>query len=304
VSVAEASRRSGVLVGIGWMILSTLLFVGVTGMVRHVGTNLPAVESAFIRYAFGVVILLPVMGTLIRRPPSRQSMKLYIVRGVLHGFAVIFWFFAMARIPIAEVTAIGYIAPIFVTIGAAFYFGERLHARRIFAIAAGLLGTMIILRPGFSEVSVGQLASLASAPLFAISFLMAKRLTRDESPMVIVTMLSVFCTLTLLPGAVLSWVTPSFSEVMWLLLTAITATAGHYTMTRAILSAPLTVTQPISFLQLIWATMLGILVFGEQIDPFVLIGGGFVVAAVTFISHREAVASRGATTPPAAATKV
>ena len=111
-SVAEASRPSGVLAGVGWMVLTTLLFVGVTGMVRHVGTNLPSVESAFIRYAFGVVILLPVMGALIRRPPSRQSMKLYFVRGVLHGLAVILWFYAMARIPIAEVTAIGYISPI------------------------------------------------------------------------------------------------------------------------------------------------------------------------------------------------
>jgi drug/metabolite transporter (DMT)-like permease len=74
-------------------------------------------------------------------------------------------------------------------------------------------------------------------------------------------------------------------------------------MTRAIKAAPLTVTQPISFLQLVWATALGILVFNEAMDPFVLVGGGVIVAAITFISHREAVAARRQITPPAPATR-
>ncbi len=75
-------------------------------------------------------------------------------------------------------------------------------------------------------------------------------------------------------------------------------------MTRAIRAAPLTVTQPVGFLQLVWATLVGIALFGEQVDPFVLLGGGLVVAAVTFISHREAVAARSATTSPEVATRL
>lgn len=225
------------------MVLTTLLFVCVTGIVRHVGTDVAAVEAAFIRYAFGVVLLLPLMPTLLRRRPLRRSIRTFILRGVVHGVAVILWFYAMARIPIAEVTALGYVAPIFVTIGAAMFFSERLHLRRIAAVVAGLLGAMVILRPGFHEISVGQLASLASAPLFAASFLLAKRLTEGEEPLVIVAMLSIFCTLTLLPGALLNWTTPSRDEIFWLGLTAGFATLGHYTMTRAIRAAPLTVTQ-------------------------------------------------------------
>ena len=286
------------------MVLTTLLFVCVTGIVRHVGTDVAAVEAAFIRYAFGVVLLLPLMPTLLRRRPLRRSMRTFILRGVVHGVAVILWFYAMARIPIAEVTALGYVAPIFVTIGAALFFSERLHLRRIAAVVAGLLGTMVILRPGFHEISVGQLASLASAPLFAVSFLLAKRLTEGEEPLVIVGMLSIFCTLTLLPGALLNWTTPGLDEIFWLGLTAAFATLGHYTMTRAIRAAPLTVTQPVGFLQLVWATLLGIALFGERVDPFVLLGGGLVVGAVTFISHREAAAARSSTTPPEVATRL
>lgn len=302
-SIAEKSSDDTTLAGIGWMVLTTICFVIVTGIVRYIGTDIAATQAAFIRYAFGVLIFLPVIRRLFVKPPSMPMMKIFVMRGVLHGIAVMLWFYAMARIPIAEVTALGYTAPIFVTIGAAFYFGEKLHFRRVAAIVVGFAGTMIILRPGFQEISIGQIAQLAAAPLFAASFLFAKRLTDEEDTMVIVLMLSVVCTIVLLPGAIFNWTTPSLAEVLWLALTAFVATLGHYTMTRAIQAAPLTVTQPIGFLQLVWATMLGILVFGEPADPYVLIGGGIVVAAITFISHREAVAARRQITPPAAATK-
>ena len=139
-SVAERTPVEPVMAGIGWMVLTTLCFVCVTGIVRYIGTGVPAAEAAFIRYAIGVALFLPLFPSLIRRPPSMQSMKIYALRGVLHGCAVILWFYAMARIPIAEVTALGYAAPIYVTIGAALFFGERLHVRRVAAVMVGFAG--------------------------------------------------------------------------------------------------------------------------------------------------------------------
>jgi drug/metabolite transporter (DMT)-like permease len=183
------------------------------------------------------------------------------------------------------------------------FFGERLHTRRIVALLAGLLGALVILRPGLSAISSGQLAQLAAAPLFASSYLIAKRLSTGGDPAVIVAMLSVVCTLVLLPGAVLHWTAPSFVDLCWFALTALFATAGHYTMTQALKAAPLTVTQPVNFLQLVWAAALGIILFGEAVDPFVVLGGGIVVGAATFIAHREAQAARRGITPPAVATK-
>ena len=302
-SVVEKDSADTTLAGIGWMVLTTLFFVAVTGIVRYVGTDISAPQAAFIRYFFGVLIFVPALMRLAGNMPSPTLMKLFTMRGLVHGFAVMLWFYAMARIPIAEVTALGYTAPIFVTIGAAFFFREKLHFRRIAAVLVGFIGVMIILRPGFESISAGQLAQLVAAPLFACSFLFAKRLTEEADPGVIVMMLSLICTIVLLPGALLNWSTPTLAEVLWLALTAVFATVGHYTMTRAIQSAPLTVTQPIGFLQLIWATALGVAVFGEPVDPFVILGGGIVVAAITFISHREAVASRRQITPPSPATK-
>jgi drug/metabolite transporter (DMT)-like permease len=291
------------LIGIGWMLVTTVLFVSVTGIVRHLGSNIPAVEAAFIRYALGLAMVLPAFLPLLKQWPRAGLMKIFIARGLVHGVGVMLWFYAMARIPIAEVTALGYTAPIFVTLGAAFFFGERLYLRRIMAVVIGFAGAMIILRPGFQEISPGQLAQLTAAPLFACSFLLAKGLTREISPSLIVAMLSLFCTITLLPGAILQWREPSLEEVAWLGLTAAFATTGHYTLTRAFAAAPLTVTQPVGFLQLVWAALLGIMVFGEALDPYVFLGGGIVVAAVSYISHREAVAARRMRTPPAVATK-
>ena len=300
---SAAASPDRTLIGIGWMLVTTVLFVCVTGIVRYLGSDIPAVEAAFIRYAIGLVMVLPAFRPLLGNWPDGQMMRRFALRGLVHGVAVMLWFYAMARIPIAEVTALGYTAPIFVTLGAAFFFGEKLHLRRIMAVITGFIGAMIIIRPGFHEISSGQLAQLTAAPLFACSFLLAKGLTRDFGSGLIVAMLSLGCTVTLLPGALMQWREPSLHEVAWLGLTAVFATTGHYTLTRAFQAAPLTVTQPIGFLQLVWATLLGVLVFGEALDPFVILGGGIVVAAVTYISHREAQAARRLRTPPAVATK-
>ncbi|GAB5467198.1 MAG: DMT family transporter [Rhodospirillales bacterium] len=286
------------------MVLATLLFVCVTGIVRYLGSDIPSMQAAFLRYLIGCFLVIPALLPLLRRPPNGFAMKLFAVRGLVHGAGVFLWFYAMARIPIAEVTAIGYTAPIFVTLGAWFFLGERLYARRIAAVVIGLLGVLIILRPGFQEVQIGAFAQLLAAPLFAASFLLAKRLTGLYRPGAIVAMLSIFCTLALLPGALLEWRDPTWEELAWLTLVAVFATAGHYALTRAFDAAPLTVTQPLGFLQLIWASLLGIFAFGEALDPWVLLGGGIVVGAVTFISHREMKAARRLRTPTSIETKL
>jgi drug/metabolite transporter (DMT)-like permease len=301
VAAEDSANDQNVAAGIAWMVVTSVMFVGVTGIVRYLGSNMPAIEAAFIRYAIGLALMAPLMFRVMRHRPGPKWLKLYAGRGLVHGIAVMLWFYAMARIPIAEVTAIGYTAPIFVTIGAALFLGERLRARRVAAVVIGFAGTVLIIRPGFETVSLGQLAQLTAAPLFAASFLIAKKLTEREDPTIIVGMLSLGCTLTLLPGALLQWRAPTMEEVAWLSLTAVVATTGHYTLTRAFRAAPITVTQPFGFLQLVWAAILGMIAFGEALDPFVFIGGGVIVASATYISHREARAARRLRAAPAVA---
>lgn len=268
--------------------LSGLCFIGVYVGVKYVGTRLPAAESAFLRYALGLVFLLPFVRSLWREGLPSQVIKLGIGRAVLHTFAVTLWFYAMARIPIAEVSSMGYLTPIFVTLGAVLIMGESLALRRGLAIAIAIIGVLVILRPGFREVSMGHLAMLGTTLCFGISYLMAKRLTDLASADMVIALLSIGVTIGLIPLTIPVWITPTSSEVGTLFAVAIFAVAGHYSMTFAFRSAPLTVTQPVTFLQLIWAVAVGYLLFGENIDSFVVLGGAIIIGAVLYITLREA----------------
>jgi len=283
---SNISRTSA---GMLYMALSGLCFVGVTVLVRYVGTRMPAPEAAFIRYVVGTLILAPVLFRIVRGSTKVTAWKTLLVRGVVHGLGVCLWFFAMARIPIAEVTALSYLTPVLMTIGAALFFGEKLYTRRILAIVFGLIGVFIILRPGFSSISIGQVAQLFTAPLFAASILITKKLTDTDELSVIVASLSIICSVTLLPLALLNWVNPNLIELGLLSLTAILATAGHFTLTKAITLAPISVIQPVTFLQLLWATLFGVWLFGESIDKYVVLGGTILVVSISYIAHRESV---------------
>lgn len=290
--------------GVLWMILTGLMLVSVTAMVKVLGTRIPSVEAAFLRFLLGLVFAVPMLLKAGEFRFSRGTWGLFGLRGLAHMSAVVLWFYAMARIPLADVTAMNYMSPIYVTIGAALFLGERLALRRILAVAAGLIGALIILRPGFREVGPGHLAMVFAAIIFGASYIIVKLLSDRCSPAVVVAMLSISVTIFLAPLALMNWVTPTWGELGILLVVAGLATAGHYAMTRAFQAAPLAVTQPVTFLQLVWAVSLGVFVFGEPFDPWVVVGGLVIVAAVSFISWREAVLKRRALTPASAATKL
>lgn len=276
------------IIGALWMGLAGLCFIGVYIGVKYVGTRLPAAESAFIRYALGLVFLLPVARNLWREGLPWHVVTLGAGRAFLHTFAVTLWFYAMARIPVAEVSAMGYLTPIFVTLGAVFIMGERLALRRGLAIVVAIMGMLVILRPGFREVSMGHLAMLGTTLCFGVSYLIAKRLTDLASADMVVALLSIGVTIGLIPLAIPVWITPTTLEVGTLFAVAAFAVAGHYSMTFAFRSAPLTVTQPVGFLQLVWAVAIGYLLFGESVDAFVLLGGVIIIGAVLYITLREA----------------
>ena len=150
------------------------------------------------------------------------------------------------------------------------------------------LGALIILRPGLREVSSGHIAMIGTAIFFAGSYLMAKRMSGQVSASVVVGMLSLTVTICLAPFAYAVWVPPTGAQLLGLLAVAAFATAGHFTMTLAFAAAPVTVTQPVTFLQLVWAVTLGAVAFGEAVDLFVVLGGVVIMASVLFITWREA----------------
>ncbi|WP_228069015.1 DMT family transporter [Marivivens aquimaris] len=278
--------------GILWMLVTVGCFVVVNGIVRYLGTSLPAPQSAFIRFAWGVLFLLPFVKKVFELDIGVRGWSMFGLRTVLHIAAVCLWFYAMARLTMAEVTAIGYLNPIVVTLGAALLLGEGFAWRRMAAIVVAVIGALIVLRPGVREITSGHFAQLGAALCFGSSYLVAKQLTKLAPPSVVVAILTGSVTLGLAPLAYAVWEPVTLEQVLWLGGVAVFATCGHYTMTRAFAAAPMTVTQPVTFLQLVWATLLGALIFHEPVDPYVLLGGALIVGGISYMTWREAVLRR------------
>ena len=275
------------IIGIMWMVLTTVLFVGVTATVRYLEGEVPAPQAAFLRYAIGTLLLTPSLITLIKIKPNKPLMSKFLLRGLVHSFGVTLWFYAMSVMPVAEVTAIGFLTYIFVSIGACIFLKEKLHKHRITAVIISFVGALIILRPGFKVIESGQLGMLMATVVFTASYLIAKIVSKERSSSEIVAMLSVFTTIFLIPSAIYSWEPISLEALLILAFTALIATIGHITMTQAIKAAPMVVTQPILFLQLVWASMVGLFLFDEQFDLYVIIGGTIIMICVCYVSYRE-----------------
>ena len=292
------------ILGILWMVLTGLLFLGVTVLVKILGPRVPAPEAAFLRYLLGLVLLIPMLKISLKDKLDSVLWVNFIARGIFHTLAVVLWFFAMTQIPIAEVTAMNYLSPVYVALGAVLFLKEKMAIRRVLAVIFALVGALVILRPGFREVSVGHVAMMGTAIFFAGSYLFAKHLTNRVSAETVVIMLSILVTIGLFPLAYIVWVPPRVDELIILFGVAVLATLGHYTMTKAFMAAPVTVTQPVTFLQLIWAISVGALFFNENIDPFVIAGGIIIVSSVSFMTWREAVSKKKQVTPVIHETKL
>ncbi|SLN60220.1 DMT family transporter [Oceanibacterium hippocampi] len=284
---AIGARMSGNTAGVLLMALGGICFAGFMAIVRYLGSDMNPVQAAFLRYFFGLILMLPILLRLRIVDIVGSSIRWHIMRGMAHGTGVMLWFYAMARVPLAEVTALGFTSPVFVTIGAALFLGERIRIYRIGAIVLGLVGVLIILRPGVAAIEPGAAVMLIAAPLFAMSDLIAKRLTRTDPALVIVAFLSVSVTVMIGPVAYFIWRTPTIAELIWLFLTAALATGAHLAMAQAFKVADLGVTQPVRFLQLVWAALIGYVAFGEAPDAFTWIGSAVIVTSAGVIMHRE-----------------
>ncbi|MCB5408461.1 DMT family transporter [Pseudogemmobacter sp. CC-YST710] len=274
------------------MVISGLAMVGVNGVVKAVGTSLPAPQAAFLRYAFGALIFLPLLPQLMRSQYPRRIWVMFALRGLVTVLAVTLWFYAMARLPVAEVSAIGFLNPVIVLILGGLLLGEGVTPGRMMVALVAFLGAMVVLRPGLREISSGHLAQFGAAISFAIAYIIAKRMS-DSVPAGVIVAMMTFATapgLGLLAWPV--WQRPELWQLVWLAAGAGFATLGHYAMTRAFAAAPLAVTQPVTFLQILWAALLGMVVFGEAFDPWVILGGAMIIGAISVNIRREASARR------------
>lgn len=274
--------------GILWSLVAGLFTVATNAMIHAVGPDVPAVQSAFIRFGLGALVMMPVLVVVIRRGLPEGVARPLALRAVVHAIAVACWFYALGRLTPAESTAIGYLFPVAMMAGGVILLGEKLTRVRLWAVVVALVGAIVILRPGFAPISPAHISMIAAALTFAVSYLMAKVLVRRLEPKAVVALLSAGVALCLLPFAALAWVPISAREFALVAGSAATATLGQLAATRALKLAPVAVLQPVAFFQIIWATAATVMIFGEAVSGAVLVGAAMIVASVAWAARVEA----------------
>lgn len=272
-----------------WSMSAGLLFVVLNSIMRALAQALDPFQTQFLRYLMGLAVMLPLVlrsGAAAYRP---RNVAGQFGRGAVHTLGLCLWFIAIPHITLADTTAIGFTGPIFIMLGAVLVFKEPMRWERWLAAAIGFAGVLIVVGPQLSGGGgIYTLVMLASSPVFAASFLITKALTRYERPEVIVMWQSITVTLFSLPLALLHWQLPGPGQWALFVLCGILGSAGHYCLTRSYAAADISATQSVKFLDLVWATLVGWLVFSDAPSRSTIIGGVVICAATLWIARREA----------------
>jgi drug/metabolite transporter (DMT)-like permease len=293
-AVAAVARPSNIVVGGGWMLLACVGFAVMTGLVRRVSdTGMHPWEVAFFRNFFSLVVMAPwilkagVAGLRTARLP------LYTLRAFVGMVSMLCWFWSVALLPIAEATALGFTAPFFTTILAAVILGEVVRLRRWTAVLVGFVGTLIILRPGSSDLpAFGAAVALAAACTQAGSTIMIKTLSRTESPNAIVAYMTIYLTPMSLVPALFVWSDPTWEQLGWLALIGAVGTFSHLCFTRALGAADASAIVPIDFARLVFVALIGMFFFNQIPSVWTWVGSAVIFASGLYVIRREAMAAR------------
>jgi drug/metabolite transporter (DMT)-like permease len=211
------------------------------------------------------------------------------MRGVALLASSLFFISGLRFLPIAEASATGFVSPLFVTALSIVFLGERVGVRRWLATAVGLIGVLIILRPGTGAFHPAAFFPLVSALAWAGTLIMTRMLSGREHAITTMTYSSIVgvCVISALVPFV--WVAPSWHDIMFGVFIGVASTAGQWIVVLAFRYADASVLAPFSYTQLLWVSILGFVIFGEVPDIWTVTGAVFIVASGLYTAHRERV---------------
>ncbi|WP_072386232.1 DMT family transporter [Hyphomicrobium sp. CS1BSMeth3] len=286
-AVGSAERRivvSAVLLMLCAGFNSSLLHLGV----RFVGAELPTIEIVFLRALFTLLMTAPFVFRPGKVAWRTNNLPLQLLRGSIGVASMWSWYYALANMPLADAGVLSFTTPIFITIGAALYFRETVGPVRSSAVVIGLIGAAIVLKPGFETISLAAVAAVGSSILWAMSLLIAKDLTRFDSPITI----SFYQPLMIAPIAGLAaipvWVMPSGGA--WLALVGMGAVAalGNFCYVQALKMVDASLLMPADYVRLLWMVTWGYIFFSEVPGWSTWLGAALIVGSTLFVTWREA----------------
>ena len=273
------------------LIVASTVFLGISDVTaKYLSGTLPSIEIAWIRFLVFALIMTPAMvpGTpLFALRSARPGLQL--MRGVALLASSLFFITSLRYLPIAEASATGFVSPVFVTALSIVFLSESVGIRRWLATAGGLLGVLIILRPGTSAFHPAAFFPLVSALCWAATLIMTRVMSGKEHAVTIMTYSSIAGVCVLTAMVPFAWVTPSWHDILFGILIGVASTAGQWIVVLAFRYADASVLAPFSYSQLVWVTALGFVIFGEVPDGWTVVGAAFIVASGLYTAHRERV---------------
>ncbi|MET4807854.1 drug/metabolite transporter (DMT)-like permease [Limibacillus sp. MBR-115] len=287
-TVIAARSGASSLAAIGFMVAAGFLNTIMLSAIKHLADDLHPLEVGFFRCLVGLIVLLPVIwhagGLAVVRT---ERIGAHMLRGALNAAGMLTFFWAISLAPLATISAIGFTAPLFASLLAIVILAERVGLRRWIGIGVGFAGTLIILRPGADSIGLGALMALGSSVAWAGAMIVIKRLTATESPLSITAWAAFFVGLFSFIPTLFVWQWPSGAQ--WWMLAGIGALGSmiQFCFAKAFSLADTTVVLPFDFLKLVWASILGFLIFQEVPDLWTWVGGSVIFGGSIYIAYRE-----------------
>ena len=243
--------------------------------------------AGFFRFFLGLVIILPYIIKKKDAVLKTTHLKQHFLRAILGLPAMLIYFSALVLLPIEKLTAISFVVPLIVTILAVFFLGEKIYIYRTLALILGFSGMLVIIRPGFVDISIGVYMVLFSALLWSVNIIITKKISKDDSAITILAYQSIFMSLLSFFIVLFFWEMPSIKTFIYLILAAMCGTVLHLTLNHAFKLVDVSMTQPYSFLNLVFASIIGYFVFDEIPDLYTWVGALIIFTGVLIISYRE-----------------
>lgn len=274
-----------------WMVLGCVAFSGLWVMIRLASEELHPFAIVVWRNFIGLLWLMPM---LLMTPGLLKMERLpgHVRRATSGVVATFATFYAVANAPLANVLSINYTAPLFATVAAALFLGERIRWIRGAALAVGFAGMLLVLRPGATDMSPGLWAALVSALATAYSYIAIKALTGVDDVRAVTAWSFILTTPVSMVLAIPFWSWPSAN--LWPILIALgaCAAAGQLALSRAFSLADASAVLPYDFVRFGIITAAGILLFGERYDLLTLLGGAIILASSIALALRERALAR------------
>ena len=258
-------------------------------IIRYVSADVHPFQIAFFRNVFGVLVFVPWLATVGFGTLRTERIWTHVARGAANAMSMLAWFSALALIPVANATSLSLVGPVFVTLGAVLVFKERVGAHRWIGVMVGILGALIIVRPGFVQVGIAPILILCAAVCVSVSKLIAKSLARTDSTPTIVAYLTFLMMMFTLVPALFVWQPIAISQLALLAVVGAFGTTGHLCFIKAYKLADVSLVEPVMFMRVIFAAFIGLILFAEFPDAWTWIGAAVIVTGNTYMAQREAV---------------